>query len=131
MRNTPLGYHLRSQRAQHGLTLKECAERSGCSESYLCRIENGYSTPTDPVLLERIANAYGFGGDGLSTLAMAAHRSKSILRIPDKTSMLGHLVLHHVVDMVDKLDESTLDEIERIVAKATTCQMEEICPTDK
>lgn len=50
----------RTLREQKKLTLKEMAERIGCSESFLSRFENGLAgKSTDPELAAKIGAAYG------------------------------------------------------------------------
>lgn len=45
-----LGVRLRLARQMKGLTLKELAERSGCSESLLSKVENGKLLPSLPMI---------------------------------------------------------------------------------
>ncbi|MBC2859418.1 helix-turn-helix domain-containing protein [Stappia sp. 28M-7] len=56
--NTALADHLRSLRADRGLTLQELAENSGVSRATLSRIENGEVSPTAETL-GRMASAFG------------------------------------------------------------------------
>ncbi|MCK9549797.1 helix-turn-helix transcriptional regulator, partial [Aquamicrobium sp.] len=45
-----LGLRLRLARQMKGLTLKELAESSGCSESLLSKVENGKVLPSLPMI---------------------------------------------------------------------------------
>ncbi|MBW9298285.1 XRE family transcriptional regulator [Lactococcus raffinolactis] len=53
--------YLKSIRKDKGLTLKELADKSGTSDSYLSQLENGRRNPPKPKLLKLIANALSDG----------------------------------------------------------------------
>lgn len=56
--STPIGVRLRHARLAKRLTLKEVADRVGCSESLVSKVENDKTTPSI-AMLHRLASAVG------------------------------------------------------------------------
>jgi transcriptional regulator with XRE-family HTH domain len=56
---TPLAKYLRSLRKANGLTLRTVEEKSGVSNAFLCQLELGKAKRPSPVVLHKIARAYG------------------------------------------------------------------------
>jgi transcriptional regulator with XRE-family HTH domain len=56
---TPLAKYMRSLRKANGLTLRSVEEKSGVSNAFLCQLERGKVKRPSPVVLHKIARAYG------------------------------------------------------------------------
>jgi transcriptional regulator with XRE-family HTH domain len=59
MENLGFGLYLKSLRKEKHFTLKELAEKSGTSDSYLSQVETGKRNPPKPSFLEKLSNAIG------------------------------------------------------------------------
>lgn len=113
----PLGYALRRLRELRGFTQKTLSERSGYGESYLSRIENGHVQPTNPELLNRIANALQLSPAEKSEFFNAARVSQKIIHIPPGVSVRGYQVVHDFMCAFVKAGEEGLSRIEDFLSE--------------
>lgn len=113
----PLGYALRRLRERRGYTQKALSERSGYGESYLSRIENGHVQPTNPELLNRIANALQLSPAEKSEFFDAARASQKIIHIPPGVSVRGYQVVHDFMRAFVKAGEDGLSRIEDFLSE--------------
>lgn len=97
----PLGEKLRHLRKKRGLTLKQLAEMTGCSESMLSKAERGHVVPSLD-LLSRIAMQLGTSIVGL--FAASAERSCFVYKEGERPTLElgtatphGHTVLERLI----------------------------------
>lgn len=112
----PLGHALRRLRELRGYTQKTLSELSGYGESYLSRIENGHVQPTNPELLNRIANALQLSRAEKNEFFDAARASQKIIHIPPGVSIRGYQVVHDFMRAFVKAGDDGLSRIEKFLS---------------
>lgn len=112
MFTTPFDFTLRAHRERLGYTQKTFAKLTGHSESYLSRMETGFSTPLDPLLIDNLAKAFSLSPQEKSALTLATHESQKIIQLPAELSLKGYSVFHRFLKVATQLNEYELAEIE-------------------
>jgi transcriptional regulator with XRE-family HTH domain len=66
---TPLAKYLRSLRKTNVLTLRSVEEKTGVSNAFLSQLESGKVKQPSPIVLHKVANAYGVTYEALMEAA--------------------------------------------------------------
>lgn len=109
---TPFGLHLRSLRAQRGLTLSDLAERLTVSAAYLSALEHGHRGRPQPGLVMQICGALDLIWDEAETLKALAEISAP--RVTLNTAGLSPLateLANLLATRLAHLDEETLERL--------------------
>jgi transcriptional regulator with XRE-family HTH domain len=85
---SPFGKLCRKLRIDMGLTMAETAEKLGCKQNHITKIEQGEANPTQ-TFLEKNAEVYGLTGAGKTEfIALALSSSKRLVLELDKATII-------------------------------------------
>lgn len=108
----PFGRILRGHRRRLDLTLREVAEESGCSLSYLSKLESGQVLPKRKALLSKMADVLRLDAGERKTLERAAFYAEGSLPLGIDTRR--YEIVHRIVSL-PKLSEKALNSIEELL----------------
>lgn len=112
--NHVFGTYLRKTRLKKGVTLRQLAERLGCSEPYLSDVEHGRRSPlTD----SRIHQAASLLGVEPTELRLKAAVSRGKFKLPVKVSAKHDDLAVRLSMLWESLTEKDLDAIGRILKR--------------
>ncbi|MFZ6681927.1 helix-turn-helix domain-containing protein [Undibacterium sp. Tian12W] len=117
MQETPLGKFLRQHRVKMNYSQRAFASLIGVSESYLSRIENGTSSPSNSALLKKLSEALNLTPNLAASLIFAAQTSQRVLQLPEGLCTAGYSTAHLFVQTILSLQDEDFLQIESICKK--------------
>lgn len=103
---------MRSYRKRLKWSQKAVAEASGCSETYLSRIENGLARPRNKELLERFVDALQLKPAERRGLLNAASQSQRVIRLKANLTPRAFTLIHRLVGIIETATDDGLSHIE-------------------
>lgn len=104
-----IGKNIYNYRKQLNISQKELAERTGLSENYICRIENGYKIPAMESFI-KIANVLNVPSDFLLLELIDSSCNVKFSSLSDKLSGLSLPDQEFIYTIVDSLIEKFKDK---------------------
>ncbi|MFZ1993368.1 MAG: helix-turn-helix transcriptional regulator [Solirubrobacteraceae bacterium] len=112
-----LGTTIRAARSAHGLSLQQVAERAGCSQGYVHKLEMDRVRTPSPRVLAGLAEALGLSYDEL----MRAADYEPTASTPTSAAMPGAIKRYsnaHIVMLLEEI-QTELERLRELIGTAT------------
>lgn len=115
---TPFGAEMQRLRQERGESQKDMAAAIGVTPAYLSALEHGHKSKPAWSILQRIIQHFGLIWDDAEQLKELADASNPRVAVDtSKLSVQATRTANLLARYIDKLDEDTLKEIDRLIEK--------------
>ena len=122
MPTSTLGATIRAARAAHDLSLQQVADRAGCSQGYVHKLEMDRVRTPSPRVLAGLAEALGLPYDELMTAADYEPTATTPTPTPTPQAMPGAIKRYsnaHIVKLLEEI-QTELGRIHALIATTTS-----------
>ncbi|MGB0920337.1 MAG: helix-turn-helix domain-containing protein [Alphaproteobacteria bacterium] len=115
---TPFGAEMQRLRKQRGESQKQMAEAIGVTPAYLSALEHGHKSRPAWSVLQQIIQHFGLIWDDAENLKELADASNPRVAVDtSKLSVQATRTANLLARYIDKLDDDTLQDIDRLIEK--------------